>query len=141
MSKERTLVLIKPDGVKRELIGEIMLRFEKRSFKIIALKMIQIDEKLAEKHYMEHIKKPFFPELINFITSGPTVAAVIESENVISITRKMMGATSFTDAMPGTIRGDFAYSTTENIIHGSDSPESAQREIALFFSENELVGG
>jgi len=141
MAKERTLVLIKPDGVKRELIGEILSRFEKRSFKIVALKMIKIDEKLAEKHYFEHINKSFFPSLKDFITSGPTVAAVIESDNVISIIRKMMGATKFTDAEPGTIRGDFAFSTTENIIHGSDSPESAKREISLFFTEKELVGG
>lgn len=138
--KERTLVLIKPDGVKRELIGEILSRFEKRSFTIIALKMIRMSDKLAEMHYEEHLSKPFFPELKKFITSGPIVAAVIESENVIAVVRKMMGETRFADAGPGTIRGDFAYSTTENIIHGSDSKKSADREISLFFNENELLG-
>jgi len=140
MTQERTLVLIKPDGVKRELIGEIINRFEKRSFKVVALKMLHIDEDMAKLHYKDHIGKDFFDELQIFITSGPVVAMVIESENVISITRKMMGATKFTDAQPGTIRGDFAYSTTENIIHGSDSVQSAEREIPLFFSVNELVG-
>ena len=138
MSKEKTLILIKPDGVKRGLIGEIVGRFERKGLRLTGLKMLQFTDELAERHYGEHIEKPFFPELKEFITSGPVVALAIEGEEAVGLARKMMGATKFTEAEPGTIRGDFAFSMTENLVHGSDSAESASRELAIFFSDGEV---
>jgi len=135
----RTFAMVKPDGVEKGLVGEIISRFEKKGLKMVALKMMKITPELAEKHYSEHKGKPFFADLVNFITSGPVVAMVLEGENVIPTVRTMMGATNPQDAAPGTIRGDFALTIDENIIHGSDSPESAMREIGLFFKEEEMV--
>ena len=137
---ERTFVAIKPDAVQRGLIGEIIQRFEKKGFKILALKMMLVDAEMAERHYAEHVGKPFFENLINFITSGPIIAMVIQGEDVVSLVRKMMGSTNPKDAAPGTIRADYAQITERNIVHGSDSPESAAREIALFFDESEIYG-
>ena len=135
----RTFAMVKPDGVEKGLVGEIISRFEKKGLKIVALKIIKITPELAEKHYSEHKGKPFFADLVNFITSGPVAAMVLEGENVIPTVRTMMGATNPQDAAPGTIRGDFALTIDENIIHGSDSPESAMREIGIFFKEEEIV--
>lgn len=135
----RTFAMVKPDGVEKGLVGEIISRFEKKGLKIVALKIMRITPELAEKHYGEHKGKPFFADLVNFITSGPVAAMVLEGENVIPTVRTMMGATNPQDAAPGTIRGDFALTIDENIIHGSDSPESAMREIGLFFKEEEIV--
>jgi len=135
---ERTLVLVKPDGVRRHLIGEIVRRFEVRGLKIAGLKMLRFDTALARRHYAEHVERPYFPPLEAFITSGPCVAMVIEGPDAITLVRTMMGTTSHLDAAPGTIRGDFALSTRENLVHGSDSPASAEREIPLFFREDEL---
>lgn len=135
---ERTLVLVKPDGVKRGLIGEILSRFERKGLRIAGLKMIQFDEALVNRHYAEHVGKPFFPILKEFIMSGPAVALAIEGDQAIHVVRLMMGATKFTEAAAGTIRGDYALHGTANLVHGSDSPESAAREIPLFFAENEL---
>ena len=135
----RTFAMVKPDGVQKGLVGEIISRFEKKGLKMVALKMMKITPELAEKHYSEHKGKPFFADLVNFITSGPVAPMVLEGENVISTVRAMMGATNPQDATPGTIRGDFALTIDENIIHGSDSPESAMREIGLFFKEEEIV--
>lgn len=135
---ERTYLMVKPDGVQRSLAGEIISRFEKRGFKIIGLKMLQISRATAEKHYGEHAGKPFFAGLVDFITSGPVVAMVLEGSGVISAAREMMGATNPLKAAPGTIRGSFGIDMGRNIIHGSDSPESALREISLFFREDEL---
>lgn len=135
----RTFAMVKPDGVEKGLVGEIISRFEKKGLKIVALKIMKITPELAEKHYSEHKGKPFFADLVNFITSGPVAAMVLEGENVIPTVRTMMGATNPQDAAPGTIRGDFALTIDENIIHGSDSPESAMREIGIFFKEEEIV--
>lgn len=136
---ERTFLMVKPDGVQRNLIGEIVNRFEKKGFKLVGGKLMQIPTELAEQHYGEHKERPFFGELVSFITSSPVFAMVWEGENVIATARQMMGATNPKDAAPGTIRGDYAVQVSQNIIHGSDSPESAQREIGLFFNESELV--
>lgn len=133
-----TFAMVKPDGVQKGLVGEIISRFEKKGLKMVALKIMNITPELAEKHYSEHKGKPFFADLVNFITSGPVVAMVLEGENVIPIVRTMMGATDPQDAAPGTIRGDLALTIDENIIHGSDSLESAKREIGLFFKEEEM---
>jgi nucleoside-diphosphate kinase len=130
--------MVKPDGVQRGLAGEIIARFEKKGFKIAALKMLRISRALAEKHYGEHVGKPFFENLVGFITSGPVVAMVIEGKDAISAAREMMGATNPLKALPGTIRGSYGIDIGRNVIHGSDSPESAQREIALFFKKEEL---
>jgi nucleoside-diphosphate kinase len=130
---EQTLVLIKPDGVARGLVGEVLGRIERRGYRIVALDMRTITAEVAGQHYGEHRDKPFFGELVAFITGGPLVAAVIEGEGVIGAWRTMMGATNPVNAAPGTIRGDLATSTQTNVTHGSDSPESAAREIALFF--------
>ncbi len=135
----RTFAMVKPDGVQKGLVGEIISRFEKKSLKIVALKIMKITPEIAEKHYGEHKGKPFFADLVNFITSGPVAAMVLEGENVIPTVRTMMGATNPQDAAPGTIRGDYALTVDENIIHGSDSPESAMREIGIFFKEEEIV--
>lgn len=135
---ERTLVLLKPDAVKRNLCGRILTRFEERGLKVAALKMMQLSAKQAEIHYAEHIGKPFFPSLAEFITSGPLVAMVIEGEQAVKAVRTMMGSTKPVEASPGTIRGDFALSMGENVVHGSDSIESAKREIAVFFEKSEI---
>lgn len=136
---ERTFLMVKPDGVQRNLIGEIVQRFERKGFQLIGAKLMSVSTELAEKHYGEHKEKPFFNELVEFITSGPVFAMVWEGENVIETARKMMGSTNPKDASPGTIRGDFGLTVGKNVIHGSDSKESAEREIALFFDEKELV--
>lgn len=135
---EKTLVLVKPDGVKRGLSGEIIGRFERRGLRVAALKMCRLTRELAEKHYAEHVGKPFFAGLVDFITSGPIIAMVVEGENSIRIIRTMMGTTNPTEAAPGTIRGDLAISMSNNVIHGSDGPESALREINLFFDRHDI---
>lgn len=136
---ERTFLMVKPDGVQRNVIGEIVARFEKKGYHLAGAKLMQIPTELAEEHYGEHKERPFFGELVEFITSGPVFAMVWEGENVILTARQMMGATNPKDAAPGTIRGDFAVTVGKNMIHGSDSAESAEREIGLFFKEEELV--
>jgi nucleoside-diphosphate kinase len=137
---ERTLVLIKPDALARGLAGEILGRLERRGgLEIRAAKLVQLDRSLAERHYAEHSEKPFFGELVDFITSAPTLALVVEGESAISVVRATMGATNPAEAAPGTIRGDLALAMPDNLVHGSDSPESAEREIALWFSDSELV--
>jgi len=130
---ERTLVLIKPDGVERGLIGEVLSRIERKGFRIVALELRVLERAIAQEHYGEHKDKPFFGDLVDFITGGPLVAAVIEGPEAISSWRTMMGATNPANAAPGTIRGDLATETQMNVTHGSDSPESAAREIGLFF--------
>ncbi len=130
---ERTLVLIKPDGVQRGLVGEVLSRIERKGFQLVALQMRTLEREIAEEHYGEHKDKPFFADLVAFITGGPLVAAVIEGPEAIASWRTMMGATNPANAAPGTIRGDLATETQMNVTHGSDSPESAAREIALFF--------
>jgi nucleoside-diphosphate kinase len=130
---EQTLVLIKPDAMQRALAGEILARLERRGLIITAAKLLTVDRALAEEHYAEHAQKPFFGELVEFITSAPTLAFVIEGEGAIAVVRTTMGATNPAEAAPGTIRGDLALSMPDNLVHGSDSPESAQREIALWF--------
>jgi len=130
---DRTLVLCKPDAVERGLVGEIIGRFEAKSLRISNLRMVQVDEDLARRHYAEHVDKPFFPELLEFITRGPTVAMVVEGTEAVPVVRALMGATNPREAAPGTIRGDLALEVTENLVHGSDSPESAAREIEIFF--------
>ncbi|MCQ6253937.1 nucleoside-diphosphate kinase [Methanocaldococcus sp.] len=136
--KERTFVAIKPDAVKRKLIGKIIERFENKGFEIVAMKMIKLNKELAEKYYEEHKGKEFYERLINFMTSGRIVVMVIEGENAISVVRKMIGKTNPSEAEPGTIRGDFALSTPDNVIHASDSKKSAEREIKLFFKDDEI---
>lgn len=130
---ERTLVLVKPDGVERGLVGEVIGRIERRGYRIVAMDLRILTAEVAQAHYAEHAQKPFFADLVAFITSGPVLAAVIEGEGAISAWRAMMGATNPVTAAPGTIRGDLATSTQTNVTHGSDSPESAAREIGLFF--------
>jgi len=132
---ERTLVLIKPDGVARSLIGEVLGRIERKGLRVVALEMRTLDRATAEAHYGEHVDKPFFAGLVDFITSGPLVAAVVEGPDAIVQWRAMMGATNPVNAAPGTIRGDLATVMQENVTHGSDSPESAAREVALFFPD------
>lgn len=136
---ERTFAMIKPDGVRRGLTGKIIQRLEDKGFKIVALKKLRIGFDLAEEHYGEHKEKPFFKPLVEFITSGPVVAMVLEGPGVIAELRKMMGATNPADALPGTIRGDFATTIDENVIHGSANEADAEREIALFFKPEEFV--
>jgi nucleoside-diphosphate kinase len=136
---ERTLVLVKPDAVRRQLAGEIVARFERRGLAIMGAKLVQVDRELAERHYAEHAEKPFFGELVDFITSAPTLALVLEGESAVSVVRTTMGATNPVDAAPGTIRGDFALAMPDNLVHGSDSRESAEREIELWFEPDELV--
>jgi len=136
---EKTFIMVKPDGVQRNLIGEIVSRFEKKGFTLVGAKLMSVSRELAEKHYAEHKERPFFGELVDFITSGPVFAMVWQGQNVISTARAMMGKTNPADAAPGTIRGDYAVSVGMNIIHGSDSPESAEREINLWFSPEEIV--
>ena len=139
MAVERTLILIKPDAMERRLAGDILARVERRALTLRAGKLIHVDEQLAETHYAEHREKPFFGELVSFITSGPTFALVVEGEGAIATMRKTIGATNPADAEPGSIRGDLALAMPDNLVHGSDSPESAEREIALWFTDDELV--
>ncbi|WP_067725455.1 nucleoside-diphosphate kinase [Oceanobacillus damuensis] len=136
---EKTFLMVKPDGVQRNLIGEIVKRFESKGYKLAGAKLMLISNELAERHYAEHKERPFFGELVDFITSGPVFAMVWEGENVIATARNMMGKTNPVEAAPSTIRGDFGVTVGKNIIHGSDSPESAEREISLFFDEKEIV--
>ena len=136
--KQRTFTMLKPDAVKRRLTGEILTRFEKRGLKVIAAKTLMISEDLAKTHYGEHSDKPFFNDLISYITSGPVFAMVLEGDDVISLVRKMVGATNPKEADIGTIRGDYGIDTGRNIVHASDSEESAQREINLLFDETEF---
>ncbi len=135
---ERTLVLMKPDAMQRGLPGEILSRLERRGLRIAALRLFQMDEAMARRHYREHEGKPFYEELISHITACPIIAAVMEGSDAVEVVRRTIGATNPAEAEPGTIRGDLALETGRNLIHGSDSPESAKREIALFFREDEL---
>jgi nucleoside-diphosphate kinase len=137
---ERTFIAIKPDGVQRGIVGEIIRRFESKGFTLVGLKLMQVSRELAEQHYGVHKERPFFPGLVSFITSGPLVAMVWEGDGVIASARKLIGATNPLTAEPGTIRGDFGVSVGRNLIHGSDAPETAQQEIKLWFKEDELVG-
>jgi nucleoside-diphosphate kinase len=132
---ERTLVLVKPDAMQRRLAGEIVARLERRGLDLRAARLLTVDRSLAEEHYAEHAEKPFFGELLEFITSGPTLALVVEGEGAIQVVRTTMGATNPSDAAPGTIRGDLSMSMPDNLVHGSDSPESAEREVALWFPD------
>ena len=136
---EQTLVLVKPDGVQRGLIGEVIGRLERRGLKLVGMKLMQVDEGLAHRHYGEHVDRPFFPGLVSFITSGPVVAMAWEANNAVEIVRNTMGATNPTGAAPGTIRGDLGVDIGRNLIHGSDSPESAERELSLFFAPHEIL--
>lgn len=136
---ERTLIILKPDAVQRGLVGQIITRFENKGLQIVGMKLMQISRQLAETHYEPHRGKPFYPGLVNFMTSSPVVVMALEGKDAIAIARKMMGATFGSKAEPGTIRGDFGVSNSFNLIHGSDSPESAQRELGLFFRGEELL--
>ena len=136
---DRTLVLVKPDGVQRGLIGEVISRLEKRGIKLVALKLLQIDANLAGQHYAEHVERPFFRGLVDFITSSPVAAMVWEADNVTSLVRQTMGETDPMKSPPGTLRGDLGINIGRNLVHGSDSPESAQREIDLFFDHSEIL--
>ncbi len=135
---QQTLLLIKPDGVQRQLIGPIIERFENKGLKIVALKMVDVDRETAEEHYSQHRDKPFYDDLLEFITAGPVIAGVLEGPEAVRLTRKMMGETFGQEAKPGTIRGDFGQSRGYNLVHGSDSVESAEREISLFFDPGEI---
>ncbi len=137
--KQRTLVLLKPDAVNRRLMGEIISRFEKKGLKIVAMKILAVPKEMAERHYEVHRDKPFYNSLIEYITSGPVVAMVLEGDNAIAVVRKMMGKTNGQEAEPGTIRGDYSMSIQNNLVHGSDSEDSAKREINIFFSASEIV--
>ncbi len=140
MQPERTLILLKPDAIERRLIGELIARLERKDLKIVALKLMHVSRALAEEHYAEHKAKPFFPELIGFITQGPVVVLIVEGPQAVKVVRQMMGTTNPFEAASGTIRGDYGLDLTANLIHGSDSPESARREIARFFKPEELIG-
>src|SRR5215211_7069895 len=135
MAVEQTLILAKPDAMRRQLAGEIVARFERRGFTLRAARLLHVDRSLAEEHYAEYRQKPFFGELVEFITSGPTLALVLEGESVIATARTTIGATNPADAEPGSLRGDLATAMPDNLVHGSDSPESAAREIALWFPD------
>src|SRR6266550_7943874 len=136
---ERTLIILKPDAVQRGLVGEIITRFEKKGLQLVAARMMKIPTQLAETHYEPHRGKPFYPGLVKFMTSSPVIVLALASKGAIEISRKMMGKTFGSQAEPGTIRGDFGVSNSFNLIHGSDSPESAQRELGLFFKPDELI--
>jgi len=136
---EKTLVLIKPDAVQRGLSGEVFCRLERKGLKLVAMKFMQMTEEMAAEHYKEHQGKSFYPSLVNFITSGPVIAMVWQGPGAISLVRNIMGATDPQKAMPGTIRGDMAVFTGSNLVHGSDSPDSAAREISLFFNDQEIL--
>jgi nucleoside-diphosphate kinase len=135
MAVERTLVLIKPDAMERALAGEILSRFERRGLSVQAAKLLTVDRPLAERHYAEHAEKPFFGELVEFITSAPTLALVLEGEGAVSVARATIGATDPAEAAPGSIRGDLALSMPDNLVHGSDAPDTAKREIELWFGD------
>ena len=135
MAVERTLILIKPDAMARGLAGEILSRFEARGLSVQEAGLFRVDRELAERHYAEHAEKPFFGELVSFITSGPTLALALEGEGAIAVARSTIGATNPADAAPGSIRGDLALAMPDNLVHGSDSPESAERELALWFGD------
>jgi nucleoside-diphosphate kinase len=136
---EQTLVLVKPDGVQRGLVGEVISRLERRGLKLVAMKLMRVDEPLANQHYGEHAGRPFFPGLVSFITSGPIVAMAWEGENAIGLARQTLGATNPVDSAPGTIRGDLGINIGRNIVHGSDGLESAQRELGLFFQPGDIL--
>ncbi|MDI3485627.1 MAG: nucleoside-diphosphate kinase [Methanolobus sp.] len=136
---EQTYIMIKPDAVQRGLMGEIISRIEKRGLKIAAMRLGVMSEESAKEHYKEHVERPFFASLIEYVTSGPSVSLVVEGKNAIAIMRAVNGATNPVDALPGTIRGDFAVETGRNVVHASDSTESAQREIAIHFKDSEIV--
>ena len=136
---QRTLLLVKPDGVQRQLVGRVLSRFEDRGLKLVGLKLVHVDRALAEEHYAVHREKPFFTGLVDFITSAPLVAAALEGPNAIAIVRAMNGATRPHEAEPGSIRGDFAVETAQNLVHASDSPENAAAELALWFRPEELL--
>ena len=138
-ASERTLVLVKPDGVQRQLVGRILARYEERGLKLVGLKLVTVDRDLAERHYAVHRAKPFFEGLVEFITSGPLVALALEGPNAIAVVRAINGATRPHEAAPGTIRGDFALETAQNIVHASDGPETATTELDLWFDAAELV--
>jgi nucleoside-diphosphate kinase len=137
---QRTFVAVKPDGVGRGLVGEVIARLERKGLRLVGLKMMRVSEELAGRHYEAHREKPFFAGLVAFITSGPIVAMVWEGQDAIAVARNVMGATDPAKAAPGTLRGDFAMQIAANIVHGSDGPEAAEREIGLFFRPDELVG-
>ncbi|ADL19498.1 Nucleoside diphosphate kinase [Acidilobus saccharovorans 345-15] len=139
MTVERTLVLVKPDGVRRGLIGEVISRFERKGLKIVAMKMLRLSREKAMEFYSVHKDKPFFKDLVDFMTSGPIVAMILEGDSVISVVRQMIGSTDGRKAQPGTIRGDFALSVQENVVHASDSPESFERESKVIFSDEDYV--
>jgi nucleoside-diphosphate kinase len=139
MSLERTFVMLKPGVLQRRLVGEVVGRFERKGLNLIALKLMTIDRTLAERHYQEHVEKPFFASLVEYITSGPVVAMVWEGENAIATVRTLAGATNPQNAAPGTIRGDLALVTQNNVVHASDSPESSAREMSLFFDDSEVL--
>ena len=139
MSTERTFAMVKPDGVRRGLVGDVVKRLESKGFRIVGMKQMQISRQLAERHYGEHAGKPFYEGLVSFITSGPVVAMVVEGENAIAAWRTMMGATNPADAVPGTIRAEYASTIDENVVHGSDAPGTAEREIGIFFESSELL--
>ncbi|MCL6624177.1 MAG: nucleoside-diphosphate kinase [Fimbriimonadales bacterium] len=141
MEIERTLIIIKPDGVERGLVGEVIRRFEARGLEILALKMVRADRELVQKHYQEHADKPFFGDLVNYLCSGPVVIMVLRGPKAVSVCRAMVGATDATQAAPGTIRGDFALSIERNLIHASADSESAEREIGLWFASAEVGAG
>lgn len=136
---EKTLIILKPDALQRGLAGRIIARFEDKGFQVLALKMMQVSRELAERHYAVHKGKPFYPRLINYITSSPVMVMVLQANNAIAVARKMMGATFGSNAEPGTIRGDFGLSNSFNLIHGSDSPAAAEAEIALYFKPEDLI--
>lgn len=138
MASERTLILVKPDGVQRRLIGTIVSRIESKGLGIIAMKMLQVTPELSQRHYAEHVEKPFYPDLEGFITSAPVVAMIVEGPEAVSVMRTIIGATNGREAAPGTIRGDFGCSRQMNMIHGSDSVESANREIDIYFTADEI---
>ena len=135
----RTLILLKPDAVQRGLMGAVISRIEARGLKIVGMKLLQVDDALAHRHYAAHVGKPFFPGLLKFITSSPILAMAVQGENAVEVMRQMMGATDPAKAATGTIRADFGFAIGRNVIHGSDSPESAQMELALYFKPNELI--
>ena len=139
MSAERTFAMVKPDGVQRGLVGEIVKRFEARGLKLVALKLMQVPTRMAEEHYAEHKGKPFYPGLVQYITSGPVVALCLEGKNAVAVVRTVNGATKPWDALPGTIRGDLALDIGRNVVHGSDSVESAKRELGIYFNKDEIV--
>lgn len=139
MAVERTFVAVKPDGVERILVGEVVGRFEKRGLKLVGMKFMKVTKEMAEQHYGEHKGKPFYEGLVSYITSGPIVAMALEGKNAVALARQVIGATKPLEAAPGTIRGDLAVEIGRNIVHGSDSPENGQREIGIFFKPEEIV--